>query len=307
MEYIKIAGIEIPVREMKREELQGILVDDMLRYRFYEFSFQGVRMLLLVTIASKEPPAQSKRRALRLSSLFGAPIVFFFEHMDYYERMRMIEKQVFYVVGESNSFLPNLISSSLPKRKKPEHLSASAQYLIILHLQNQSLEEMTLSYLSDNTPYTYVSIAKAFQNLEDLGLAESRRLNDGVKMIHFLHYGKELWDAARAYMRSPVKETFYCDNLDFSLYPESGLSALSFYSNLANDDIPTIAVYARDFNKTTISGLNQFDGNYAIEVWRYPSLWQDRVDPLSLYLSLENNKDPRVRKELDNMFDSVWK
>ena len=307
MDYIVIAGIRTPVREMQRRELHGILVDDLLRYRFYEFSFQGMRMILIVTMVSKETPAQSKRRASRLSSLLGTPVIFFFEHLDYYERMRMIEKQVYYIAGESNSFLPNMLSSSLSKRKKPELLSAAAQYLIMLHFQKQSLEEKTLSDISGMTPYTYVSIAKAVQNLEDLGLAESRKMHDGTKIINFRQRGKDLWDAAKIFMRSPVKETYYCDGLDANNYPESSLSALSYYSNLANDDIPTIAVYARVFNKDFFPGLNDYDGNYAVEVWRYPSLGQDRVDPLSLYLTLENNNDPRVKKELDNMFDSIWR
>lgn len=32
----------------------------------------------------------------------------------------------------------------------------------------------------------------------------------------------------------------------------------------------------------------------------------DTVDRLSLFLSLENNEDPRVEKENKSMFDKIW-
>lgn len=47
-----------------------------------------------------------------------------------------------------------------------------------------------------------------------------------------------------------------------------------------------------------------------IEVWKYSpqmDLQQDEyVDKLSLYLSLVNENDPRVEKELETLINEIW-
>jgi hypothetical protein len=43
-----------------------------------------------------------------------------------------------------------------------------------------------------------------------------------------------------------------------------------------------------------------------LEVWNYPSLSQDYADPISLYLTLKDEKDPRVEKELELMISKIW-
>ncbi len=59
--------------------------------------------------------------------------------------------------------------------------------------------------------------------------------------------------------------------------------------------------------------LTLYDGNYIIEVWKYPvvskmgdkSQWVDR---LSLVLSLRDDDDPRVEKEVERIIsEQKWK
>ena len=49
---------------------------------------------------------------------------------------------------------------------------------------------------------------------------------------------------------------------------------------------------------------------YKIEIWKYsPEMkigQQGYVDRLSLYLSLREDKDPRVEKELENIIREIW-
>ena len=91
--------------------------------------------------------------------------------------------------------------------------------------------------------------------------------------------------------------------------PKAGISALAEYTNLAPDSQKTVAVYDSDFKSLRFEGLNDFDGFIEVQVWKYPPivLGNGIVDKLSLYLSLEGNKDPRVEKENNNMFEGVWK
>ena len=54
--------------------------------------------------------------------------------------------------------------------------------------------------------------------------------------------------------------------------------------------------------------LNKIEGTTKIEVWRHrPVLTKDDVvDYLSLYLTLRDDKDPRVEKELESIIRKLW-
>lgn len=304
---IRVAGIKIVLKERGRGELKGITVDDSARYSFYDFTFQGSSMLLLVSKFSKETPLQYQRRATRLSAALGVYIVFYFDHLDFYERKRLLEKGVYYVAGESNAYLPTLLTSPATRRIAARQLSACGQYILLSQLQGKKIEGSTISALSEWMPYTYVSIAKGVQNLEDLSLVASKKEPDGTKVIAFIKSGRELWEMAKPFMTSPIKKTVFCDALPSEHYPAAGISALSSFSNLADDETPTVAVYAGQFKDADFNGLNGFDGAFKVEIWKYPPIGEDAVDRLSLYLSLEDDQDPRVHKEIENMFESIWK
>ena len=125
LDYIKIAGIKIPLKERGKSNLKGITVDDSVRYYFYDFSFQGELLLLLVSKFSKETPLQYQRRAARLSVTLGVHIVFYFDHLDFYEKKRLLEKGVYYVAGEDNAFLPTLLTTPEEKPQDSFRLVAS--------------------------------------------------------------------------------------------------------------------------------------------------------------------------------------
>jgi hypothetical protein len=56
---------------------------------------------------------------------------------------------------------------------------------------------------------------------------------------------------------------------------------------------------------------NPYEGKYALEVWKYKPLsmvsGSTAVDPLSLYLSFENNSDERIEMALDQILSKyLW-
>ena len=91
---------------------------------------------------------------------------------------------------------------------------------------------------------------------------------------------------------------------DLPCLPLAGISALAEYSNLNDDTEQTYALYSRDFDKT----LPTFEySGQKLELWRYdPRLLCGNgrsIDKLSLYLSLKEEHDPRVKGELSKMME----
>lgn len=311
LENISVAGMNVSLEELQRKELKGAIVDDIARFKFYRAGFAGNDFVLLVSkFSGNETPANCAKISSRLAAAMSSPVVFYFPSLKFYERQRFIDKQVFFITDSGDAFLPNMILSSKTKDKKEaSKLSASAQFLLLYHLQQRKLEGMSVSEIADAVKqYSYVSIAKAVENLENLGLCECRKDQNRSKRIKFLAEGLNLWELARKYMSSPVKEVKYCDTVPSTKFQYSGLSALSSFTMIAPDEIPTIAVYSGNFNESDFEGMNTFDGNIKVEIWRYPEMDEksDTVDKLSLFLSLEDDPDPRVDKENKQMYEKIW-
>lgn len=307
MDSVNIAGISIPLRTWSKDELKGLPVIYSFSYHFYDFSFRESQMILLESGKEPSTPTAYRKVADRIGEQFGRPVVFYFDNLVYYQRKRLVEHGVYYICGERDVFLPMLLASQVKKKKASAKLSAAAQYLLMFHLQVESIDHRPIQELAKALPYSYISIAKAVQNLEELGLCRSGRDSVGNKSIEFGLSGKELWEKAKTFMASPVKERFYCTGLPDGHFPASGISALSIYSHLAPDSEQTIAAYAKDWKKEQFKNLNTFEGPYIVEFWRYPAAGAKSVDKLSLYLTLENDPDPRIHKELEFVFESVWK
>lgn len=312
LKNITVAGINIALTELQKKELKGAIVDDIARFQFYRAAVAGNEFVLLVPkISINETPANCAKIAGRLSHGLSLPMVFYFPALKFYERQRFIEKQVYFITGRGDAFLPNMIlSSKASKRKEASRLSASAQFLLLYHLQQGKLDGLSISEIADMTPqYSYVSIAKAVENLEALGLCECIKDPERNKRLKFNAEGLALWEKAKPFMASPVKAVKYCGAIPAAGFQYSGISALASYTMIAPDENPTVAVYSSEFKDGNFQGLNDFDGNVKVEVWRYPGLdlKSDTVDMLSLFLSLEGNEDPRVEKENKSMFDKIWK
>lgn len=311
IKIISVAGFEIPLSVIPKKELLGVIVDDIARFFFYRTELAGAAFVLLVPkLGVNETPAICAKMSDRLSSVLSLPIVFYFSDLKFYERQRYIEKSVFFITERGEVFLPNMIlHSKKEKTKKPSKLSAAAQFLLLYHLQIMSLEGLSVSEISSKIcQYSYVSIAKAVENIESLSLCECKKDSERSKRIRFFAGGRELWEKSRPYMTTPVKEVKYCDAVPATGFQYSGVSALASYTMISQDEVPTIAVYSGRFKETDFKGLNDFDGNVKIEIWRYPEIDTklDIVDRLSLFLSLEGNSDPRVDKENKIMLDEVW-
>lgn len=303
-------GVSLNLVDIPRSELKGVTIDDLARFIFYKVYMQNTPVVVLEPKPGVNvTPLQCSKISLRLSKSLGCAIAFKFTKLEYYERIRLLQKNVYFITVDNNIHLPNLVLTSQTPKKVAKKLSRAAQYLILHHLQKDNLEDKSISEVAEIVPYSYVSVAKAVEVLEDLGLCECEKDSGRNKRLHFPKYGREYWDYVRRYLMSPVMKVSYCDAILNMQCPKAGISALAEYSNLAPDNQKTVAVYAPDFKNLQFEGLNDFDGFIEVQVWKYrPIVLEDGiVDKLSLYLSLDGDNDPRVEKEINNMIEGVWK
>ncbi len=319
MKNIVILGKTIQLQERSKSQLKGITIGDSLAFRFYDGEILGMPLLFAEPKGKVATPRSLAVTASNLTSLFQRPTIFLLPNCPAYERQRLIDKEVYFIVSNKYVHLPMLLANErIRKTKRAKTLTPVAQYLLLYHLQIDSLEGLAALDIANKIPYSYASITLGITCLEDVGLCQ--KVADGTKrkVIHFDKKGKDLWDEAQPVLINPVEERIYCDGLmSEGHFPTCGINALAHYTRLNPDPERTIMMTVKQLRKFksigTLLNPNEYDGCIIIEGWKYTPVTSidteaEWVDKLSLAISLREDTDPRVEGEVEHLVNHVeWK
>ena len=312
---ISILGIQAELIPIQRDKLRGINTDMFLRFSFYtmEFNKQSLCVIQAKNKQDSLTPLKYKQITKQTEILVGMPVVVILDSLTYYERERLINQGVYFIISDKYAFLPSLIVNVQAKKKdkNPSKLTPVAQYLLLYYLLSEEpKEEFTIKDLEQIRPYNYVALARAVANLEDCKLCSTEiKDNTGIKYLHFGYSKRELWKKAQSYLSSPVKKVLYCDAIPEGDFSISGVNALSQYSHLNSEQYETRAIWDKLFNPSGAQ-FNEVEGLCKIEIWKYPTTMpflsnHNVVDKLSLYLSMKDDPDARIEKELEIIIEEM--
>ena len=308
---ISILGIQTELVPIQRNMLKGLYADLLLRFDCYVAVFNK-KTLCVIQSKSNESftPLKYRKITEQIGQVTGMPVAVLMKSPAYYERERLISQGVYFIVSDKYAFLPSLIANVRVKEstKLPEKLIPAAQYILLYCLLDDN-RVYTIRELAMILPYSYLAISRAVINLENLQLCKVKKDSAGTKNIFFEYSKRELWEKSQKYFSSPVKKILYSDTVPEDIFSISGINALSHYSRLNPEPYGTVAIWDRKFADSFIRS-NEIEGNYKIEIWKYPVFMPHQpdhkiVDKLSLYLSMKNEPDARVEKELGILIENM--
>ena len=280
----------------------------------------GRRVLFAVEQDALRPraPGEYEKLAASLRSQLGEPVVLVLARLPSYARNRLVRLGIPFVVPSSQFFLPTVMVDlrerfSPGKAGKGKRLTPTAQCLVLYHLQRASLENLPLKEIAARIGYSPIMLTKVKDELEAAELAQPSRQGRSIK-LHFPRHGRGLWEQAQPYLASPVKRTLWLRG-DMPRPPAltAGLTALSQLTAIADDRLPTFALSAEAFQASMAKGIFQScnepeEATLRMEAWSYDPLLLasgDRVDSLSLQLSLRESLDERIQQQLAELFNHV--
>jgi hypothetical protein len=328
-------GLKVTIREAPSSDLASLNVAVKWTFTFFETDFFGQKVFL---INPKDVNAQTVSflalQTLNISKRLEHKVILVLDELEKYNRRRLIDKGVNFIVPTKQLFLPDFLVSltdsfsSHKNKLKTEKLSPSAQFLVLYHLllsrhNNQFLQQNSFKEIAAETGYSAMAITKAIGQLEffDIVEIESRHKE---KRLEFKLNGKELWQMlmTKQLLISPVYQTYYLPEINpeiIRIGTPCSETALSSYSDFNWQGIGHLAIEKNEFyalkKNQKLQGLNENEGELAIEIWYYsprqlmgkkPVDWAV-VDPLSLYLSLTHSEDERIQMALDKVINSmIW-
>lgn len=287
-------------------------------FRFVTGEILSQKCLFTIDLSPQEQsPAVIGKRLNMIQDKFSGELIYVRDRLTTYNRKRLIEHKIPFVVPGNQMYLPMLgidLREHMKKlRSKTDYLSPSTQALLIHILLNEPEEAiLTPSEIAPKLGFTVMTASRAYDELEAVGIGEISV--QGRKRCLKIPSRRDVWNKSLPHLKSPVVAVHDVAIISKAILgPVSGYSALAHYSNLAEPPQETYAVDAdewRDLNKKEGVVVLSYPEpeSVKIEVWRYqPSLFakENVVDPLSLYLSLRNETDERVESALGEMMDKM--
>ncbi len=232
-----------------------------------------------------------------------------------YNRKRLIEQKVPFIVPGNQMYLPMLAIDLREHfrriREKAPTFSPSTQVVVLHALLRDAGQVLIPAELAPQLGYSAMTMTRAFDELETANLAEVT-VRGRERCLRLIGGRKEIWEKALPFLRSPVsKRLFIRRTREAEGAIRAGLTALAHFSMLAPPEYTIYALSREDWKALrqrhkTIEVPAQDPDASEIEVWWYPPalLAEDGiVDPLSLYLSLKEDRDERTETALEEMME----
>ena len=212
--------------------------------------------------------------------------------------------------------LVDLREGMLHRIEPRSQLSASAQVVVLYRLLHGPLERYPLAELAQILGYSAMTLTKAAQELDTYDWVQTVR--EGRKIhLHFPVAGEKLWALAEPLLQSPVKGISWAVAEPGVALPfVAGISALARFSSLMPNALPVCALPSKRVQellreKTLRRCADADEAQFELQEWRYdpaPLTQGECVDRLSVYLSLRDSNDERVRLALHEMMETIeWR
>ncbi|GAK61002.1 hypothetical protein U27_00900 [Candidatus Vecturithrix granuli] len=251
-----------------------------------------------------------------IEKAFSSPAVLLLESIEAYNRKRLIQKQLAFIIPGKQMFIPQLLVDLKEFRsvvqKKKEKIQPAAQCLLLFYILKEEVEKMSLKKIAEKLHYTPMTISRAVNDLAEKKLCHLEGIKD--KRVIFDEKKEHLWDKSLPYLQNPIIKKVYLEEVSGQtpMY-KAACSALSYYTNLTEDSLPWYAISKTDYSylkrQKQIKVIHNVEGGVGLEIWKYaPGILAQNhiVDPLSLYLTFQEIKDERVEMELERMVANLW-
>jgi len=262
----------------------------------------------------------------KAESILKKPVILVFQTLEAYQRKRLIEKRAGFVLPGKQLYIPEFLIDlrdiNFLEQVKNTQLTPIAQVIVLHHLlhKKSKIEGLTYQQIAAILFTNPMAITRAVRNLNTLGLIEIH--GEKEKYFYFKNTIKELWNIAmqQNFFVNPVLKTVFVDEKPKDLHLlKTNASALPIYTDLNPGRQQYFAIEKTafyDLHKNNILvNMNEFEGDYALEVWKYnPTTLVGEipgnlevVDPISLYLNLKDSSDERVEMALEQIIEKyIW-
>lgn len=278
------------------------------RYEYYELKLLNHGVLLIEDKEGVTTISEIKKHIKMLRKFSDVPSVFIFKKITVYMRKRLIQERIPFIIENGQMYLPflglDLSKETISSINSIKSFTPFTQLIYLYFLYNES-EVINATDLSLIFGISKMHATRALNDLYQLDLLTylTGGKNNRSKFYKRIS-NPQYYCIGFDYLKSPVVDSIIIRLVE-DKHPRSGLTALSEISMLNKPNLPVIAFtkeYRNQYMHLHVEELEHLDKEIRkAEIWSYnPKLLEKsgRVDILSLYLSLADDEDIRVKDAL---------
>lgn len=282
-------------------------------YTIYRVDSGGVEWIAMKPKTNVRLTQLRKNRAY-LEQKQQENVAVFLDKTSLYSKDKMTEEGMPFVISDNTVYLPfiGILLGKKQRELKPVHQISFLTQRILIQGLLEGYDHATVSYLAEHLNVSKMAISKSFDELEYMNVGVMD-IGDRRRTITISKGEKEIWEQIRPFMRDPVIRAFNLKE-DIRLPKKAGISALSEYSLLSDNDYPTYAIEKKGISASGIRDMKEVSrgedvGCRVLELGYFVDcIKKDVQDPLSIILSIEDEMDDeRVVTSVDEMLkEYVW-
>ena len=290
------------------------------RYQYAKMKFHKESFLLI-----KEKRRGSLNSFVTQARIMGEKasmdVILVFSKLSDIEKKQLLQARVPFVDFKGNLFFPplGLVLNANDDVVASKELTPSEQLTWIAFLLTKGQKVVDVDLLSQITGLPNSTIYRCLRTFKTLNW-----LNKPNKLYAYTASKKELFLKSESFLFNPIKKRLLLSDFDLNKIQSDsrllygGTYALSYLTFLAeSDENSSYVISQRQFNKLSLPLSQHILEGKILEIWRYSpfvsEFWndfkenQDRqfVDPISLYLTLKDDDDPRVEEEIEALKNNI--
>ena len=248
-------------------------------------------------------------------------VILVFSKLSDIEKKQLLHARVPFADFKGNLFFPplGLVLNANDDVVASKELTPSEQLTWIAFLLTKGQKVVDVDLLSQITGLPNSTIYRCLRTFKTLNW-----LNKPNKLYAYTASKKELFLKSESFLFNPIKKRLLLSDFDLNKIQSDsrllygGTYALSYLTFLAeSDENSSYVISQRQFNKLSLPLSQHILEGKILEIWRYSpfvsEFWndfketQDRqfVDPISLYLTLKDDDDPRVEEEIEALKNNI--
>ena len=279
------------------------------RYEFFITNIFNAQCLILKERPQREASVADVAKHIQAIHNFlahnklpetGDLMIFVTDTLPSYDRKRLVEKGVQFIVPGNQLFLPafgmDLREYYRQRLDKPQVLSPATQAMLIQYLIKgwQHPLRTTRAAFEQSFTYAKMTVTRAIKELTDLDIVKpEKELGEAVILFHLSP--KETWERAKEAMRTPVKKTLWLNAIPEAFDTPmllAGETALAEMSLLASPKAPCFALTAAQFDQIRARAQSEMNAAYGdtFGAWGSTSkAAQSKLESTMPYLEVPQN------------------
>lgn len=312
MNVINALGLKLKLKDWdKRNQVPLYILNN---FSIQKATFNNIDCLSLTPHEGLPILSALKKQIGIIKKIEDIPVFLNLDSISHFRKQNLLENNIPFIIKDKMVYLPFmatlLTDEQCEESPKIEKLTLAAQLLFIWILY-QSKDEFYINEALEVIKVSNMTLTRAYRQLCATKLFKEHK--NGRKIYLTTHLNKlNLFNQMKSYLQSPIKKQGFILNSDIDDYMIlSGESALSQYSFI---NPPKMKIYTVDkVNSNHIVIQNEYysqEEQVVLQIWKYnPLLFshdQKNIDKISLIISLSDNIDERLDREIKQLSENIF-